>query len=105
MKKVYLNITTWAGSFGIHYYGSLWCGGKREEVRWIPPEDYLKMLNSFESRMDRIKSKKKTIKFLREGDVIQEAIKQYKTIFPGAIILFQGNPMSIKGCPILDGKE
>jgi len=96
-SKVFLSITTWAGTFGMHYYGSFWYNGKREDdVRWIPPEKHRKMLNELEyEKFSKLKKGEDTIKFLREYDLIEEAKKQWKKRFPKAEILIKGNPMSV----------
>ena len=104
--KVYLVITSWVGYLGIHFYGSLWCRGKREDIRWVPPDSYRKMLNDYEEKRYKLKAGEKTSRFLRAGDIEIEAITQWKTIFPEAQILFKGNPIyeDIKDLPILDRK-
>ena len=92
----YLRITSWVGTFGIHYYGDIWFNGKRKELNWVPPENQRKMLNDYEIyKFSRLKKGELTIKFLREGDLETEAVRQYKMIFPEAKRLVKGNPMSI----------
>jgi hypothetical protein len=96
-KKVFLKITTWAGFLGVHYYGSLWCDGKKIDIRWVPGDKYRRMLNYFEDKelWGQIKKGDDTSKFLREYDLIKEAKKQWKKLFPAAEILIKGDPMSI----------
>lgn len=102
-QAVYLSITTWVGTFGIHYYGSLYYNGKREEICWIPPEKQRKMLNDLEEKMFRLKKGQSTRQFLSESDLIKEAKKQWKEIFPSAKFLLIDWP-GILGVKILDSK-
>lgn len=105
---VFLTITSWVGFLGLHYYGSLWNLGKRRDLEWVPSEDYRNRLNRCEDdKFSKLKKNQKTIKFLREHDLIEEAIKQYRIIYPKGKHLLKGNPAEFGGMylPVLDTRK
>ena len=105
---VYCKPMTWVGtsvSWAEHYYGDLICGKKRKELTHA-------LTASGAARMTRREGDgttwvvgEKTNRFSDKEHVKQEAIRQYKTAFPGATILVYGGTGVCDPQPILDGPE
>ena len=109
MSAIYLKITSWAGiSIGaIHFYGEL---RARNPYRVIELKRTLttasaRRLTKQHGKDFQYRVGYQTIGFETEQEIIDLAIKTYKTHFPDATILIRGDPVYAEPQEIIDGKK
>src|SRR3990167_6329937 len=109
MSAVYLKITSWAGiSIGaIHYYGEL---KARNPYRAIELNRTLtaasaRRLTKQHGKDFQYRAGYETIGFETEQEIIDLAIKTYKTHFPEATVLILGDPVYAEPQKIIDGPK
>ena len=109
MSAVYLKITSWAGtSIGaIHFYGEL---RVRNPYRAIELKRTLttasaRRLTKQHGKDFQYRVGYQTIGFETEQEIIDLAIKTYKTHFPEATVLILGDPVYAEPQKIIDGPK
>ena len=109
MSAIYLRITSWSGiSIGaIHYYGEL---KARNPYRAIELKRTLtaasaRRLTKQHGKDFQYRAGYETIGFETEQEIIDLAIKTYKTHFPEATVLILGDPVYAEPQKIIDGPK
>jgi hypothetical protein len=106
---VFLHIIDWSVSVGgNHYTGKLhgYLNNKYQsfEVKQILTQTDAAKLNK-KYRSNSYQAGNKSGKFDTEEGLFREAIKQYKTFFPNARVLFKGDASLAQAQKVLDGPE
>lgn len=106
---VYLHITSFIGvSFGAqHYYGKLICRGNtngEQCLTHVLTEDEAAALRKAHD-WSHYRAGYKAEGYDSEAAICQQAIAEYKTIFPDAVVLVEGNPVYSGPHKILAGPD
>lgn len=101
---VCLEISNYIGSIGAsHYYGRLRGGDKRVDLEYKLSQAQATKLNKIDGKGYTWKRGSTTSRFESEEDIIQAALAQYKTYFPGALALVLGDYSSAGPKWTIDG--
>jgi len=104
MKVVYLHIMFW--DMGEHYYGDLHrLGEPIKELKHPLTASEADRMNRRNRDGEHWEKGEEVRQFFSRDRVIKEAIKRYKEMFPGAIVLVHGSPGIYDPQTILDGPK